>query len=156
MDAQRILVPIALFAMIFGIIFSIVYLRSKENMALIERGINPKNGNGQPKPFSQPRLFIGLKFGLFLTGIGLGLLAAYIIDVIVLKHGVTFVNNNVFDRYGYRETQQENSPAIYFALIAIGGGLGLITSYIIEKKHWLDKIKKEDNLDKTSSLPAEG
>jgi hypothetical protein len=28
---------------------------------------------------------------------------------------------------------------IYFALLAIGGGLGLITSYLIEKKNWYDK-----------------
>jgi hypothetical protein len=28
---------------------------------------------------------------------------------------------------------------IYFALIAMGGGLGLIGSYFVEKKHWYDK-----------------
>ena len=32
--------------------------------------------------------------------------------------------------------------SIYFALIAIGGGLGLITSYRIEKKELLDKEDK--------------
>ena len=32
--------------------------------------------------------------------------------------------------------------AIYFALIAIGGGMGLITSYRIEKKELLDKEDK--------------
>ncbi len=31
---------------------------------------------------------------------------------------------------------------IYFALIAIGGGMGLITSYRIEKKQLLDKEDK--------------
>jgi hypothetical protein len=35
--------------------------------------------------------------------------------------------------------------AIYFALIAIGGGLGLISSYRIEKKEVLDKEKEGDS-----------
>jgi hypothetical protein len=35
--------------------------------------------------------------------------------------------------------------SIYFALIAIGGGLGLITSYRIEKKELLDKEDKVIN-----------
>jgi len=122
---QQIVVPIALFAMIFGIVFGIVYLKSRENMALIERGINPKDG--QPRLYRQAG-FLSLKFGLFLAGIGLGLIAAYIIDVIVLKHGVPGAH-------------EDNSPAIYFALIAIGGGLGLIISYFIEKKHAFDNIK---------------
>jgi len=34
---------------------------------------------------------------------------------------------------------REDNPAIYFSLIAIGGGLGLITSYRIEKKETLDR-----------------
>lgn len=34
-----ILVPLGAFAMVFGI----VYLKSRENMAMIERGLNPKS-----------------------------------------------------------------------------------------------------------------
>jgi hypothetical protein len=33
----------------------------------------------------------------------------------------------------------EENPSIYFALIAIFGGLGLVLSYRIEKKEVLDK-----------------
>jgi hypothetical protein len=32
-----------------------------------------------------------------------------------------------------------DNPAIYFALIAIGGGIGLVSSYRVEKKELLDK-----------------
>jgi len=32
--------------------------------------------------------------------------------------------------------------AVYFSLIAIGGGLGLVSSYRIEKKELLDKETK--------------
>lgn len=102
-----ILVPLGAFAMIFGII----YLRTRENMALIERGINPKKYSHLPAPFKS------LKNGLLFTGAGMGLLIAYLID---------------------RNTSGGDHEAIYFALIAIGGGLGLVLSYVFEKKE-LDK-----------------
>lgn len=104
-----ILVPIAGCAMIFGI----VYLKSRENMAMIEKGMNPKDKMNRPAPFRS------LKTGLLFLGAGLGLLFAFFIDM-NLPYSV--------------------EPAgIYFALIAIGGGLGLVGSYFVEKKHWYDK-----------------
>jgi hypothetical protein len=39
--------------------------------------------------------------------------------------------------HSYRDGE---NPPVYFALIAIGGGLGLLFSYKIEKK-WLDENK---------------
>jgi hypothetical protein len=66
---------------------------------------------------------------LLLVGSGLGLFLAYLLDNFVL-YRVGHANN--FENDG------ANVP-IYFALIAIGGGLGLITSYRIEKKELLDK-----------------
>lgn len=116
------IVPVSLFALIFGI----VYLKSRENMALIERGINPKQHKSQPRPFAN------LKYGLLFSGSGLGLLLAYIIDNLMLGHRVVVTGMSI------NSTDSDN-PAIYFALIAIGGGLGLVVSYFIEKKQWLDK-----------------
>lgn len=101
-----ILVPIAGCAMIFGI----VYLRTRENLAMLERGKDPRS----------PRPYRNLKNGLLFTGAGIGLLLAYLLDVYMLR-------------------DIEENPAIYFALIAIGGGLGLISSYRIEKKEVNDK-----------------
>src|ERR1041385_1139068 len=97
-----ILVPIAAMAMIFGI----VYLYKKENLAMIEKGMNPK--------IYRPAPYTALKYGLLLMGSGLGLLLAYLIDMA----SVTI--------------DGEDNPTIYFALIAIFGGLGLILSYRIE------------------------
>jgi hypothetical protein len=105
-----ILVPLGAFAMVFGI----VYLRSRENMAMIEKGLNPKEYANRPAPYRN------LKNGLLFLGAGLGLLVAYLLDSFVIPYSV--------------------EPAgIYFALIAIGGGIGLIYSYRIEKKELLDK-----------------
>lgn len=86
-------------------------------MALIERGLNPKQFANRPAPYRN------LKNGLLFLGAGSGLLIAYFIDI-------SWSGNNDF---------HDENPAIYFACIAIGGGLGLICSYAIEKKEVLNK-----------------
>ncbi|GAB3919287.1 hypothetical protein GCM10028826_40480 [Mucilaginibacter boryungensis] len=106
-----ILVPLGLFAMIFGII----YLNNREKMAMIERGMDPRAYKAQPAPYKN------LKWGLLLIGAGLGLFLAFVLD------------RSVFNNIG------EDNPAIYFALIAIFGGTGLVISYRVEKKEVLDK-----------------
>src|SRR5215203_6073624 len=106
-----IISSVALLATLFGM----RYLRNKENMALIEKGINPNVTDNRPAPYRS------LKNGLLFVGAGIGLLAAFIIDLNI------------------RTSRHDQNPAIYFALIAIGGGLGLIISYAIEKKEWLNR-----------------
>jgi hypothetical protein len=101
---------------LFAMIFAIIYLYKRERMAMIERGMNP----GSYKPRSAP--YQNLKWGLLLIGAGLGLFLAYVLDNTVFSH-----------------LNEDGSPAIYFSLIAIFGGLGLFTSYRIEKKEVLDK-----------------
>jgi hypothetical protein len=104
-----VLVPLGGMAMLFGII----YLFKRENLAMIEKGMNPKVY--RPAPYN------ALKYGLLLMGSGVGLLLAYLIDISSVA------------------IDGEDNPTIYFALIAICGGLGLILSYRIEKKEVLDK-----------------
>jgi hypothetical protein len=100
-----ILVPLGFFALIFGI----VYMNKKENLAMIDKGMNPKNATARgPEPFRN------LKWGLLLVGAGLGLFLAYILNQYLARN--------------------EEHPALYFALIAIGGGTGLIISYKMEMK----------------------
>src|SRR5687768_2638287 len=90
-----ILVPLGFFAMIFGL----VYIKSRENMAMIEKGLNPKQFANLPAPYRN------LKYGLLLFGAGVGLLVAYLIDQFFVR--------------------DHENPALWFSLIAIGGGLGL-------------------------------
>ena len=103
-----ILVPLGAFAMVFGI----VYLRTRQNMAMIEKGLNPKEFANRPAPYRN------LKNGLLFLGAGIGLAVAYFLTQYVLH--------------------DEENPALWFAFIAIGGGIGLISSYKIEKKELLD------------------
>jgi hypothetical protein len=114
-----IVISLGLFAMIFGI----VYLYKREKMAMIERGMDPRRYKPQSAPFQN------LKWGLLLIGSGFGLFLAYLLD------GFVLVNK-----------MDNDSPAIYFALIAMFGGAGLFISYLIEKKE-LDKEKGNEKVD---------
>ncbi len=115
------LVPILISLGAFAMIFGIVYMKNRENMAMIEKGLNPKSDTKRPATFRN------LKWALLLIGAGIGLFAAYMLDNFVLQSGDTKYNHH------------HNNTAIYFSLIAIGGGLGLFGSYKIEKKELLDK-----------------
>jgi hypothetical protein len=96
-----VLVPISMFALIFGIF----YLRSREKMGMIERGMDPNAGT---KPLNANYM---LRLGLIVIGTGLGFLLSVII--------------NRFD---------DELGALYPALMAIFGGSGAILAYVIEKK----------------------
>src|ERR1044071_3498515 len=102
-----ILVPLGFFALVFGI----VYMQKRENLAMVEKGMDPKK--------YRPKAYTSLKYGLLLVGAGIGLALAYLVTQYLLH--------------------DEENPALWFAFIAIGGGLGLINSYKIEKKELLDK-----------------
>ena len=111
-----ILVPISMFAMIFGI----VYLHKRERMAMIERGMDPRSYK------QRPQIYQTLKWGLLLLGAGLGLFFAYILDHTWLES----------------MNRDEQNPAIYFALIAVFGGLGLFTSFLMERKAESPKVEE--------------
>ena len=120
MQGPEVLIPLTLFAGGFAMVFGIVYLKTRENLAMVEKGMNPREKYYRPAPYRN------LKWGLLLIGAGLGLLTAYILSEYVL------IPRNYHD----------DNPAIYFSLIAIGGGLGLISSYRVEKKELLDRENK--------------
>ncbi len=105
-----IMVPLGVLATIFGL----VYLKSRESMAMIEKGMNPKEFANRPAPYRN------LKWGLLLIGAGTGLFLAYVIHTYILH-------------------VDDDNPVIYFSLLAICGGLGLYGSYRIEKKETIDK-----------------
>ncbi len=108
-----------LFGGFFAMVFGIYYLRTRQNLAMIEKGMNPKAFINRPAPYKN------LKWSLLLIGAGIGLFLAYVLDNYVLYQNF---KGNYYDN-------DRNVP-IYFALIAIGGGLGLFASYKMEKKWW--------------------
>ncbi len=104
-----ILVPISIFAAIFGIVYIIATARNRERMAMIEKGVNPKDFMSGP---SKPNPFGILKWALLLVGLGLGLFIGSLLET-------------------YTEIQEE--PA-YFASALFFGGLGLVVAFLISKK----------------------
>ncbi|MEZ2335941.1 DUF6249 domain-containing protein [Mucilaginibacter sp. RCC_168] len=106
-----IIVSLGFLAMVFGI----VYLKKRENLAMIERGMDPRSYKPQSAPYQN------LKWGLLLIGSGVGLFLAFILDHSVFRY------------------MDDEAFFLYVALIAIFGGAGLILSYRIEKKEVIDK-----------------
>ena len=123
MHGGEVLIPIVMFAGFFAMVFGVVYLRPRQNLAMNEKGMNPKEFADRPAPYKN------LKWALLLIGSGIGLFLAYMLDTYLLipQGSIHFHDGN---------------PAIYFSLIAIGGGLGLFGSYRIEKKWWDDHAGK--------------
>jgi O-antigen/teichoic acid export membrane protein len=106
------LIPILISLGAFAMVFGIVYLANRERMALIEKGINPRD-----KKRSAPGY---LKWGMLLIGSGAGLLVAFLIDTLLIPREIEPV-------------------AVYFSMIAIGGGLGLVASYRIDRKEIINR-----------------
>ncbi len=112
-----ILVPLGAFAMVFGIFYLGITSRNRERMALIERGADPtlfeakKTGNASS-------LF---KWGLFLVGIGLGIVTAYFLS-----------NGGGMDE-----------GSAYPSMIFIFGGIALIVAYLWQHKEDEKVAQKE-------------
>jgi ABC-type Fe3+-siderophore transport system permease subunit len=113
--AQDIIIPIALFGSIFGILYVYFTTRNKERLALIEKGADASLFNTGKRLFNTGKQFnknTTLKIGMFLVGIALGLLLGNVIA----------------------ETTRLKEEVAYFSMTFLCGGLSLITFYFIEKK----------------------
>ena len=119
---ESTLVPIAISIGVFAMVFGLRYLVNKERMAMIERGLDPRIGQ---RPSSRP--LQTLKWGMILCGTGIGLFIAFFLSNYVLM------------------VPDDQQPAIYFGMIGICGGLGLIISYVFEKKHEESEKQKHGN-----------
>ncbi|WP_179345993.1 DUF6249 domain-containing protein [Winogradskyella ursingii] len=108
---EEILIPLSLFAAIFGIVYLYFSTRNKERLALIEKGADASIFNiGKRSGSSWKVVVINLAF--LLMGIGLGVFVA-----------------NILDTY---TSLDEN--AVYPAMIFLMAGLGLYVGYSQTKK----------------------
>ncbi len=111
-----ILVPLGLFAMIFGIVYMGITSRNRERMALIERGADPMLFETRKKASTGGIM----KLGLFFCGIGLGIVVAYLLT-----------SGGGMDE-----------GAAYPSMIFIFGGIALVTSYLWQRKVELSETMK--------------
>ncbi|MGD0342529.1 MAG: DUF6249 domain-containing protein [Bacteroidales bacterium] len=99
-----VLIVAVIFAAFYGVIK--LFVRRKERIIMIEKGTNmPEMEN---KEFS----FSTLKCGIFLIGIGLGVLTANILIA----------------------TTKLESEVAYFSMIFLFGGISLIIAHLFERK----------------------
>jgi hypothetical protein len=99
-----ILVPIAFFAMVFGIVY--IVIRKKERMLLIQRGADTS-------AFESKKTETGnLKWGLLFLGVGIGILLG-----------------RVFAAYTCL-----GEEASYFSMICLFGGLSLVIYHFIARQ----------------------
>jgi hypothetical protein len=101
--ATEFLVPISLFAMIFGIVYILV--RKKERLALIEKGVDASLFDSRKKASPD------LKWGMLFVGIGLGILLGKI----------------------FAEYTSLGEEAAMFSMICLFGGLSLMIFHFVER-----------------------
>lgn len=106
---EDVFVPLGVFAMVLGIVYLVV--RRKERMALIEKGADASIFVSDKKVSST------LKWGLFLIGLGIGIIIANIL-----------VSHYLMDE-----------EAAYFSMIFLFGGIALVVSYFFSKKQIREK-----------------
>jgi Na+/H+-dicarboxylate symporter len=109
-----ILVPIAFFAMVFGIVYIVV--RKRERMLLIQRGADASVFESKKNETAN------LKWGLLFLGIGLGILLG-----------------RVFATYTCL-----GEEASYFSLICLFGGLSLVIYHFIARKMEKQKLPPKE------------
>lgn len=105
---ENFLIVLIIFASIFGIVFVLAQARNRERMAMIEKGVSPKDFMTERRPNS----YGVLKWALLLVGIGFGLFIGSLLEA-------------------YTSIQEE--PA-YFAASLFFGGAGLFAAFLIAKK----------------------
>lgn len=109
-----IIITLSSLATVFGIVYMIITARNRERMALIERGADPSLFETVKK--SPHRI---LKWGMFLFGIGLGIV-----------FGNILASNDIM-----------NNGAAYFSMILVFGGIALIAFHL-----FINKQSKEQGL----------
>jgi len=102
------LVVLVIFAAIFGIVFVVAQARNRERMAMIEKGVSPKDFLTDRRPNS----YGVLKWALLLVGVGFGLFIGSVLEAYTSIH----------------------EEAAYFATALFFGGAGLFAAFLIAKK----------------------
>jgi hypothetical protein len=105
----ELIIPLAFFASVFGIIYVYFQARNKERLALIEKGADASIFFSQEGKKGNKHVL--LKIGLFLIGIAVGVVAGYLLSMTGM-----------------------NEQAGYISMIFLFGGLGLIVYYPINKR----------------------
>lgn len=108
---EDIIVPVAFFGMIFGIVAIVTYYRSKriERTALIASGKDASIFNEEKKN----SWLNSLKYGIFFIGLAVGFVVG---DLLATSGAMT-------------------EPVAYISMILLFGGIALLVFYLISRSH---------------------
>lgn len=109
-ELSELIIPLAVFALIFGMFYLYLSARHKERMALIEKGADASIFLTSGKNRTSGKYWT-LRIGMFFAGLAIGTLIGFLLT----KAGVV-------------------EPVAYLSMIFLWGGLGLILFYIIFKE----------------------
>ena len=107
---EEIIIPITLFASIFGIIYVFYMTRNKERLAMIEKGMDVSLLNKRQGNRSILSYWV-IKVGFLMVGLALGIVVG------------SLAANGLM-----------GEDEAYPSMILLFGGLALIASYFVEKK----------------------
>ena len=109
-----------------------LFVCKKERLLIIEKMCEKFSSEMLENKIKLPSVgnlsFSALKFGCLLTGLGLGLLVAYLICTTTLE-GYAEMSSERFN-WNLRET----ISVIYGACVLLFGGIGLLTAFLVELK----------------------
>ena len=128
------LVPVFVVGIVFIVIYRVfeLFVRRNERITIIEKlGEQNKLSDGNVKLnlpiFESSNGNWALRVSLLLIGIGIGLLVGY---------GFEFAaTGGNLDAFSGNWAFQNKMSVVYFASVAIFGGIGLLVAYLIEQKH---------------------
>lgn len=101
---EGLFVPIGFFLAIFAILYVYWTTRTKERLALIEKGLDAGIFKGECSQYAL------VKWGIFLIAVGLGVVAGFVLSLVI------------------------NEVVAFFTAILVCGGLGLIVAYMVTNK----------------------
>ncbi|MCL2502006.1 MAG: hypothetical protein FWE30_04615 [Bacteroidales bacterium] len=134
MDFTAVIIVPAIFYFVYKIFEALI--RRRERILMIEK-LDFSNLQTLPSAeafnvldYMPNKRFSGLRAGLLLAGMGIGLITAWGLTVALYPTIASLKTGLGGDFYNFRNMFQ----AIYLAAPACFGGIGLIISYIIEQK----------------------
>jgi hypothetical protein len=107
---EGIFVPLSFFLTVFAVLYIFWTTRTRERLALIEKGLDASIFSGDEKNGQKSSRYSGMKWGIFLVAVGLGVLLGYMLSNAI------------------------NEVAAYFSMIILCGGVGLIVAQVVTLK----------------------
>tara|TARA_Y100001972_G_C7659267_1_gene332255 strand:+ start:2196 stop:2582 length:387 start_codon:yes stop_codon:yes gene_type:complete len=127
---EPVIVFIALFATVFGVMYVFFTTRNKERLAMIEKGADASLFDRKGTSFSIAKFILNL--ALLLTGIGIGIFVGSVLGTNLTYDGVV---------HGKPGLMMINREITISSMIFVFGGLGLIAGFFITRN--IERSDKE-------------